>query len=513
MVKYAPYTMTAAGNRARAGVGGKNLINGCLAECINPAYASPYNIPAPWGWGGNGRAWAINYWLNAVAKGKVVKTSDPMAIPFGALIFFVDNADRNRTPRGAGHVSIGAGNGYTYSTDRPSLGRWGKVSIKSIESAWAKTLVGYILISGDGYTLTDKNAVTDPSNPAAYYIGAKGDYITTLGKNLVKHGFDKHYKTGPGPVFGEADRLNVQDAQKAQGFTGKDADGYPGKSTLAFLASAPDTKPPVTPPPTDSFTMRIGNLNVNRNRITTTGNNWTSPGGFHVRDVAKGKAWSDRVKLIPKIAAQAGISQMGTQETAQYVDRDAIVKAMGSNWAGVLHGDGDLSSAIFTDKTRCKHIKDGSFKTAGPHHNQATWEILQDIETGIEYVYSVSHLIDPAQGSDTLRGQQAAAWIKNTEAIAGGRPIIFSGDMNIVATGKDPVSKAFAKYNNAEKIAKVKKNNSWGTTNQLKTKPASGRRVDQFYTSKGIIVNEIVTVFGAPATDHNLVAISVTVPK
>lgn len=158
--KYAKYTMSQAAARAKAKVGKSNEIDGCLAECVNPAYNSPYDIPSPWGWGGNGRTWAINYWLNAVARGKVVKTSDPNSIPAGALAFMVDNADKGKAkPAGAGHVFIGAGSGYAYSTDRPKNGKWGKVTIGSIESAWAKTLVGYIEVTGDGYTLTDKAPV------------------------------------------------------------------------------------------------------------------------------------------------------------------------------------------------------------------------------------------------------------------------------------------------------------------------------------------------------------------
>ncbi|MCW2543121.1 MAG: hypothetical protein JWM40_673, partial [Frankiales bacterium] len=180
MAKYAPHTMTAAAARAKAGVGKRNEVNGCLAECINPAYDSPYDIPAPWGWGGNGKPWAINYWLNAVAKGKVVRTSDPTKIPAGALAFMVKNADRGKAkPAGAGHVFIGAGGGYAYSTDRPTVGKWGRVTIRSIESAWGMTLVGYILVTGDGYTLTDKPASSAPpvavwGKPETFVIGATG---------------------------------------------------------------------------------------------------------------------------------------------------------------------------------------------------------------------------------------------------------------------------------------------------------------------------------------------------
>lgn len=223
--KYAPRTMTAAGNKARSLVGRANRVGYCLAECVRTVYG----IQGPYHWGGNGRPWAINYWLSAVSRGKVVKTRDPMRVPFGAMLFF--DSSRNRPE----HVAIGAGNGYCYSTDFPRRGRWGRVRIRSIESAWGMKLVGYILVTGDGVTLTDKKKTVDPKDPRSYYLGAEGAYITDFGKHLVAKGFGRHYKVGPGPVYGEADRLNVVEVQHALGFSGADADGFPGETSLAYI--------------------------------------------------------------------------------------------------------------------------------------------------------------------------------------------------------------------------------------------------------------------------------------
>lgn len=223
--KYAPRTMTAAGQRARSLVGRANRVGYCLAECVRTIYG----IAGPYHWGGNGRPWAINYWLSAVSRGKVVKTSNPAKVPFGAMLFF--DSGRNRPE----HVAIGAGGGYCYTTDYPRRGRWGRVPIRSIERAWGMKLVGYILITGDGVILTDRKKDVDPKNPRSYYLGAEGAYITDFGKRLVAKGFGKHYKVGPGPVYGEADRRNVMDVQHALGFEGDDADGFPGETSLAFI--------------------------------------------------------------------------------------------------------------------------------------------------------------------------------------------------------------------------------------------------------------------------------------
>lgn len=96
-------------------------------------------------------------------------------------------------------------------------------------------------------------AVTDFLDPANYPDAAHpdrnttGPQITWLGQRLVAHGFDKHYASGPGPNWSEADRANVADFQKAQGWTGDDADGYPGPTTLRLLAADPTVTPPKPP--------------------------------------------------------------------------------------------------------------------------------------------------------------------------------------------------------------------------------------------------------------------------
>lgn len=80
-----------------------------------------------------------------------------------------------------------------------------------------------------------------------FYLGAKGDYITYLGQRLVKHGFTG-YKVGPGPEFSEVDQAGVKWAQEKQGFTGDDADGFPGATTWAWLQAPPAVVVPPTKP-------------------------------------------------------------------------------------------------------------------------------------------------------------------------------------------------------------------------------------------------------------------------
>jgi peptidoglycan hydrolase-like protein with peptidoglycan-binding domain len=67
--------------------------------------------------------------------------------------------------------------------------------------------------------------------------GAHNPYVTRLGRQLIKKGFGRHYTGGPGPHWGEPDRRNVEAFQRAQGWDGAEADGYPGPDTWRRLFS------------------------------------------------------------------------------------------------------------------------------------------------------------------------------------------------------------------------------------------------------------------------------------
>ncbi|WDS51742.1 endolysin [Streptomyces phage Triumph] len=74
---------------------------------------------------------------------------------------------------------------------------------------------------------------------SAFKLGQSHPAVTVLGQRLVAHGYGRFYKEGPGPRFTEADKDATQAFQKAQGWTGSDADGYPGSSTWSRLMAAP----------------------------------------------------------------------------------------------------------------------------------------------------------------------------------------------------------------------------------------------------------------------------------
>lgn len=87
-----------------------------------------------------------------------------------------------------------------------------------------------------GYEPT-KPAPAAPAFPGRdkFRAGANNAYVTQLGRQLVKKGFGKYYTSGPGPRWSEADRQNVAAFQRSQGWTGAEADGYPGPETWRRL--------------------------------------------------------------------------------------------------------------------------------------------------------------------------------------------------------------------------------------------------------------------------------------
>ncbi|MET9464980.1 peptidoglycan-binding protein [Streptomyces sp. NPDC006544] len=70
---------------------------------------------------------------------------------------------------------------------------------------------------------------------ATFRPGVSHPSIAALGRRLVKKGFGAYYTAGPGSRWGEADRRNVEAFQRAQGWRGAEADGYPGPETWRRL--------------------------------------------------------------------------------------------------------------------------------------------------------------------------------------------------------------------------------------------------------------------------------------
>lgn len=101
----------------------------------------------------------------------------------------------------------------------------------------------YALVQSGGFEPSAAPAPKPTPVYAAYpgksffRLGQRHDLITELGKALVKAGY-KGYAVGPGREFTRADIKAVAWFQRKQGWTGADADGYPGPETWKRLKVA-----------------------------------------------------------------------------------------------------------------------------------------------------------------------------------------------------------------------------------------------------------------------------------
>lgn len=98
-----------------------------------------------------------------------------------------------------------------------------------------------LLVTGGGRDIPaddDTSATGDiPDFPGgdAFLPGVVDDPVLALGEQLAAHGYAGHYRVGPTPAWTEADRRNVAEFQRAQGWQGDAADGYPGPRTWRLL--------------------------------------------------------------------------------------------------------------------------------------------------------------------------------------------------------------------------------------------------------------------------------------
>ncbi|MFD4377769.1 peptidoglycan-binding protein [Streptomyces sp. NPDC058486] len=172
------------------------------------------------------------------------------AYPGGAM--FGPGADNSSVTKLGRMLVERGGKGYYAQGPGP---KWGEADRKATQAfqraqGWkgkqADGLPGphtwRLLVSGGGRDIGGSSGSSGPSTDAkgfpgrgSFRPGQSNAYVEKLGKQLVKRGFGKHYLSGPGPRWTEADRRNVEAFQRAQGWRGAAADGYPGPETWRRL--------------------------------------------------------------------------------------------------------------------------------------------------------------------------------------------------------------------------------------------------------------------------------------
>ncbi|MFF9115439.1 peptidoglycan-binding protein [Streptomyces massasporeus] len=179
----------------------------------------------------------------------------PAATPYPGAAYFGPGANNKYvTQLGRMLVARGAGGSYASGpgprwTDADRRATRAFQTAQGWTGAEADGLPGphtwELLVTGKGKDVKD-GAVSPP--PASHGVpgypgravfrpGANNAYVTQLGKQLVRKGFGRFYRVGPGPIWSEADRRAVEAFQRTQGWRGGAADGYPGPETWRRLFS------------------------------------------------------------------------------------------------------------------------------------------------------------------------------------------------------------------------------------------------------------------------------------
>lgn len=136
------------------------------------------------------------------------------------------------------HYTSGPGPTWTdadtlnYADFQRSLGYTGQAADGVPGETSLRELLGGTLLSA----VTAKPAPPFPG-PDKFGPGKRNAHITALGKQLVKKGYGRHYKSGPGPRWTEADRKNVAEFQRSRPELRGAADGLPGPKTWKLLFS------------------------------------------------------------------------------------------------------------------------------------------------------------------------------------------------------------------------------------------------------------------------------------
>ncbi|WP_406202253.1 peptidoglycan-binding protein [Streptomyces sp. NBC_01017] len=201
---------------------------------------------------------------SATSQPTITQPATPMpgapqsATPYPGRAYFGPGANNKHVDR-LGRLLVERGAGRYYTSGPGS--RWTDADRRATQAfqqaqGWrgqdADGLPGpqtwLLLVTGKGKDVPDGAGRAQPAQPASHGVpgypgramfrpGADNEYVIRLGRQLVQKGFGKHYKTGPGPRWGEADRRGVEAFQRAQGWRGGAADGLPGPETWRRLFS------------------------------------------------------------------------------------------------------------------------------------------------------------------------------------------------------------------------------------------------------------------------------------
>ncbi|MEV8566762.1 peptidoglycan-binding protein [Streptomyces sp. NPDC051322] len=181
-------------------------------------------------------AWGLkqNEWTGSLAQyGVRISKSD---LQPGDILLFHNPAN----PKKGSHVTIFGGwttSAHTYYKAYEQTPPHTRT--RSTPYAYWSNSSRYVAYRYRGLTTGAGGSASSTAYPGKKYFGKgkKNAHVTRLGKKLVARGGGRFYATGPGPGWSAADRRATQAFQRAQGWSGANADGLPGPTTWKLLVT------------------------------------------------------------------------------------------------------------------------------------------------------------------------------------------------------------------------------------------------------------------------------------
>lgn len=166
---------------------------------------------------------ASTSWKNAKHKVRVSSGND---VPRGVPVYWTGGSS------GYGHIAISTGGGNCWSTDWARPGRIDKARINDITSGWNLKLEGY------AWEINDVIVWKPPKSAGTIKLknikrGARNSDILKVKAQLYKKGYRGFARKSN--KFGAGMQRAYKKYQKKLGYTGADADGIPGKTSLKKL--------------------------------------------------------------------------------------------------------------------------------------------------------------------------------------------------------------------------------------------------------------------------------------
>lgn len=159
------------------------------------------------------------------ASNRKHRTTVAQDVPRGVPVWWTGGAG------GFGHVAISTGNGWCWSTDFARKGKVDHVKIDDVTRGWGLKFQGWTEDVNDVRVYTPTINKLDPAN---YGMGKRNSAVKWLKARLAAKGYRKGLNLASS-TFGAGTRAQVATYQRAQGWTGRDADGLPGRETLRRL--------------------------------------------------------------------------------------------------------------------------------------------------------------------------------------------------------------------------------------------------------------------------------------